>query len=226
MAFSLKNVVPWGRSLDDYRQMFDLSDADLEKRILGCSDGPASFNAELTAQGGSVISLDPLYALEREAIAQRIEATFETVIAQTEQNVDAFIWQTIGSVDELKALRRRAMAAFLEDYSQGKVEGRYLEGSLPTLPFADKQFDLALCSHFLFLYSEQFDKAFHQQAVLELCRVASEVRIFPLLNLAGEPSPHVEPVMSSLRERGLEVCIQTVPYEFQRGAYQMLRIGG
>ena len=32
--------------------MFDLSAADLGRRILGCGDGPASFNAELTAQGG------------------------------------------------------------------------------------------------------------------------------------------------------------------------------
>ncbi len=58
MAFTLDKVVPWGRSLDEYRRMFALTDSDLEKRILGCADGPASFNAELTANGGSVVSCD------------------------------------------------------------------------------------------------------------------------------------------------------------------------
>ena len=224
MAFTLEKVVPWGRSLEEYRRMFALSEADLEKRILGCSDGPASFNAELTAQGGSVVSLDPLYAFGREGIARQIEATFETVMAQTEQHKDTFVWQTIGSVSELKRVRRQAMDAFLDDYPQGKAAGRYLEGSLPVLPFADQRFDLALCSHFLFLYSEPFDEAFHAQALLELCRVAGEVRVFPLLNLAGEPSLHVEPVTAFLRERKLEVSLETVPYEFKCGAYQMLRV--
>ena len=60
--------------------------------------------------------------------------------------------------------------------------------------------------------------------MLELSRVAREVRIFPLVNLAGEASPHVGPIMAALRERKLKVSIERVPYEFQRGAYEMLRI--
>src|SRR5260370_30292561 len=47
----LHEVVPWGRSLDEYRAMFALSEGDLQGRLLGCGDGPASFNAELTALG-------------------------------------------------------------------------------------------------------------------------------------------------------------------------------
>ena len=47
----LEQVVPWGRSLAEYRAMFALSEADLQRRILGCGDGPASFNAEMTAAG-------------------------------------------------------------------------------------------------------------------------------------------------------------------------------
>jgi hypothetical protein len=41
--------------------MFALSDADLRGRVLGCADGPASFNAEATRRGTSIISADPLY---------------------------------------------------------------------------------------------------------------------------------------------------------------------
>ena len=99
-----------------------------------------------------------------------------------------------------------------------------MDAALPALPFADRSFDLALCSHLLFLYSAQLDEAFHAAAALELCRVAAEVRIFPLLALGGRPSPHVEPVAATLRARGYHVSTEAVPYEFQRGGNQMLRV--
>jgi len=47
----LTEVVPWGRTFAEYQLMFGLSQADLEAQILGCGDGPASFNAEMTALG-------------------------------------------------------------------------------------------------------------------------------------------------------------------------------
>ena len=44
MAFELNDVVPWGRTLEEYREMFLLSDEDMLKSIAGFGDGPASFN--------------------------------------------------------------------------------------------------------------------------------------------------------------------------------------
>ncbi len=35
MSFTLEKVVPWVRSFDEYAAMFSLSNADLDKRILG-----------------------------------------------------------------------------------------------------------------------------------------------------------------------------------------------
>jgi hypothetical protein len=49
MAMQLNQVVPFGRSLDEYRAMFSLSDDDLGKEIVCVADGPASFNAEMWA---------------------------------------------------------------------------------------------------------------------------------------------------------------------------------
>jgi hypothetical protein len=49
--FTLDLIVPWGRSFDEYRQMFALTEADLGGRLVGCGDGPASFNAEATRRG-------------------------------------------------------------------------------------------------------------------------------------------------------------------------------
>jgi hypothetical protein len=222
--FTLDQVVPWGRSFDEYRRMFALTDADLHARILGCGDGPASFNAEATRGGTDVVSFDPLYRYDVGQIRERIVATCDQVLEQTRQNAGEFVWETIASVEQLGTARMAAMAAFLDDYESGRKQGRYVEAELPTLPFPDLSFDLAVCSHFLFLYTTQLTEAFHQAAVIELCRVAREVRIFPLLALGGRPSPYVELVAESIRGRGYDVAIEAVAYEFQRGGNQMMRI--
>ncbi len=60
MAFHLDQVVPWERSFDEYVAMFALETQNFGRRILGCGDGPASFNAELSPRGGAVVSVDPL----------------------------------------------------------------------------------------------------------------------------------------------------------------------
>jgi hypothetical protein len=57
MGFTLDKVVPWGRSYDEYVAMFDLTSSDLKLRVIGCGDGPAGFNAELTRRGGTVVSV-------------------------------------------------------------------------------------------------------------------------------------------------------------------------
>jgi len=226
MAFRLDSVVPWGRNLAEYRAMFGLNQQNLAGSILGCADGPASFNAELTNVGGKIVSADPLYAFATEDIKLRIDQTSANILAQTRRNKDQFVWKAIGSVEELGRIRLAAMDRFLSDYDAGRRAGRYVAASLPTLPFADKCFDLALCSHFLFLYSGILDMNFHYSAIRELCRVAGEVRIFPLLDLAGATSLHLPPVAEMLERRGYAVSIQGVNYEFQKGGDQMLRVCG
>ena len=224
--FTLDRVVPWGRSFDEYRHMFALSEQDLQSRILGCADGPAGFNAEASRRGAAVVSCDPLYRCDTRQIRQRIDATFDEMLDQTRRNADEFVWDTITSVDELAALRTSAMETFLADYDEGRTAGRYVEGELPALPFPDQSFDVALCSHFLFLYSDQLGETFHLDAVHELRRVAREVRIFPMLALGCRPSPYVETIVASVRSSGGDVSIEAVPYEFVRGGNQMMRIRG
>ena len=222
--FTLDEVVPWGRSFDEYHRMFALSDDDLTRTVLGCGDGPANFNAEATSRGATVISCDPIYRWEAVHIRERIAATYDRILEQTRRNADEFVWDSIRSVDELGQVRMAAMEAFLDDYTQGKAQRRYVEGELPRLPFPDSSFDLALCSHLLFLYSTQLGEIFHRQSLRDLCRVAREVRIFPLLELGGHRSPHIAPCVDELREAGHDVSIESVSYEFQRGGNQMMRI--
>ena len=222
MAFTLSEVVPWGRSFAEYVAMFALSDADLAGSILGCGDGPASFNAELTRRGGSVTSIDPLYACRVDEIRARVREVTPVILEQTRQSADSFVWTHIRSVDHLKDLRLAATETFLSDFGSPEAARRYHPGGLPTLPYTNGQFDLALCSHFLFLYSSLYSCDFHVDAIAELCRVAAETRIFPLLALDGGESTYLEPVTRSLRERGFSVERRTVRYEFQRGGNQML----
>ena len=222
--FTLDEVVPWGRSFDEYRQMFAFTDEERKLKILDCGAGPASFNAVATRCETSVVSCDPIYRWNAEQIRQRIAATCEKVLEQTRQNGDKFVWDSIRSVEELGALRMAAMTEFLDDYSAGKSEGRYVDAELPVLPFADSSFDLALSSHFLFLYTTQLGGDFHVDAIREMCRVAPEVRIFPLLALDGGQSAYVERIAGEFGSMGLAVSIEQVPYEFQRGGNEMIRI--
>ncbi|MGA1871633.1 MAG: SAM-dependent methyltransferase [bacterium] len=224
MTFTLDKVVPWGRSFHEYMAMFSLSEKDLGKRILACGDGPASFNCILTKRGGHVISTDPLYSLDADAIKSRIHETYETVLEQTRKNKNEFVWTHIPSVEELGRVRMKAMNYFLSDYTEGLAQKRYIKASLPNLPFGDREFDIALCSHFLFLYSDQFSADFHLTSIKELCRVAYQVRIFPLLELGSKKSRHLDGIVTLLTQDGYKVHIEKVSYEFQKGGNEMLRI--
>ena len=224
MAFKLEKVIPWGRSMQEYIRMFDLTPDDLDLRILDCGGGPASFNAEMSRQGYNVVACDPVYQFSAEAIAQRIQETYQTVINGVLANRDKYVWQEIQSPDQMGQLRMAAMRIFLEDLPQGIEQGRYVTAELPVLPFNTSQFELAVCSHLLFTYSDLLSEDFHLASILEMCRVAGEVRIFPLSNISGEASLLLDPVMSELAGRGYRVEIKRVPYEFQKGANQMLRV--
>ena len=218
----LKKIVPWGRSFNEYQKMFALSDIDLRKRILGCGDGPASFNAELTALGGKVISVDPTYQFDAASLKTRIDDAYDEVMPQALKNRNDYVWGSIPSVDALGKMRMDAMNKFIDDFEIGKEAGRYKCESLPKLSFEDKQFDLALCSHYLFLYSDHVGLAEHLASVKELCRVAIETRIYPLVTLKGKISPHLDPVITELNTLGLSAALVPVEYQFQRGAAQML----
>ncbi len=222
MGFTLEEVVPWGRNLEEYRRMFSLTEDDLAGSILGCADGPASVNAELHQWGKHYVSLDPIYQFTAEQIAQRIAATAPVIAEQLEKNQADYQWADYQSPDHLVRVRRAAMDEFLTDFKQNSASDRYITGALPNLPFADRTFDLVLCSHCLFTYSDQLNEAFHQQAVLEMCRVGRVVRIFPLLENSGQPSRHLSSVLAVLKERPITAQKMIVDYEFQRGGNHQL----
>ncbi|MHC4229563.1 MAG: SAM-dependent methyltransferase, partial [Planctomycetota bacterium] len=120
MRFELSQVLPWGRSFDEYVKMFNLSKEDLGMKILGCADGPASFNAEMNRRGRRVVSCDPIYRFSRKQLSTRIEQACEEIVEQTRKNMANFVWSAIGSIEDLRDTRMSAMAQFLTDYDEGK----------------------------------------------------------------------------------------------------------
>lgn len=220
----LEKVVPFGRSLAEYRNMFSLSDDDLNKAIVGVADGPASFNAEMSALGKSVVSVDPLYVLTSHEIERQFYAVVDLIIDQIKETPDDWVWSSHKSPERLKENRVTVLRDFVADYNAGRAEGRYVVGELPQVDFQDGRFELALCSHFLFLYSDHYTYEFHRDAALEMLRVAPEARIFPLLTLMLKPSPYVKPLVEELESKGFRASVERVGYELQRGGNEMLRI--
>lgn len=224
MGLKLDKVIPWGRSFEEYVRMFELTPSDWQSSILDCAGGPASFNAVMYQKGHPVISCDPIYQFTAAEISQRIRDTYSTVVEGVRANLDSYVWREISSPEQLGALRMAAMDEFLADLPQGVAQGRYQAAQLPDLPFDDRTFDLALCSHFIFTYSDVLSCEFHWKSICELCRVASEVRIFPLLNIDGEVSPHLKVMMKKSEKAGYQASIEPVQYEFQKSGDRMLRI--
>lgn len=221
--FDLGGVVPWGRRFDEYRAFFALDDVPAGARMIDVGGGPASFAAEAALRGYDVTATDPIYALDAAAIARRFEETREAMMAGVRLARYRFRWKRYGSPEALERIRRAALGLFLPDFEK-MGRARYVPGELPHLSFADDRFDLALSSHFLFLYGDDLDSAFHVAAVRELARIAREVRIFPLVNLDGRPSSHLPAVMEAVEEMGLFAELVPVDFEFQIGATKMLKV--
>jgi hypothetical protein len=92
VTFRLEDVVPWGRSFDEYVAMFALTERDLGRRILDCGGGPASFNAVAAGRRMDVTTIDPIYAFGPDEIAQRIDATATRIGDELRENSREFVW--------------------------------------------------------------------------------------------------------------------------------------
>lgn len=206
--------------------MFTLTDNDLSGRILGYSDGPSAFNCELTQRGGNVISIDSLYRLTGQQIRKLIDETYPDTIQTFHRKKALFIWKNLKSVHKLGRIRLSAMNDFLADLEWGKLEGRYLDSDLATSSIQEDNFDLAVCSHHLFTQTSHMTTEFHVNTIKEMARVATEVRIFPLLENGAVLSRHLLPTIGALRDAGYRVKIEKVAYEFLAGGNQMLKVSG
>ena len=220
-------VLVSARSYDEYIAMFDLTATDLAGPVLDCPGGAAGFTATALAGGRDVTAVDPAYAGGPAALADlAVRAADEArrghayLLAHAEDYVWTFF------ADPADHLDRRLAAVEVFAAGVAARPDRYVTGALPDLPFADASFDLALCSHLLFTYADRFDAAWHLAALLELSRVAAEVRVFPLVShVDGRPYARLDRLRDDLAAHGVASEVRRAGYELQRGGDEMLVLG-
>lgn len=214
----------WGHSLKNYLLMFDLKDTDLQESILDVAAGASSFNAEMFHRGYRITSCDPLYANPPDKITTQVNKMLDNLERRIDENQAKFTWRYELSPKDLMQKQRAMANIFLKDYAEGLEQKRYLPDALPTLNFKDYQFALALCANFLFDGPYNTDLDFQLASIIEMCRVAREARIFPLLDDNGDISPHVGPIMAALQAKDYGVEVREVAFQLQQNGNAMLRI--
>jgi hypothetical protein len=221
----IDKVVLLGRTFDEYRRIFALDEASLQREvILDAASGVSSFCAEGCARGYNITACDMIYHYSPDEIEWKCAQDLQDVTAKLSAIADLYIWKEFPDVNALTRQRQRAYRRFLRDYRQ-KPLTRYVPTIFPQSGFETGGFTLTLVSHLLFLYEDQLDYTFHSDTLRELLRITSgEVRIYPITNLRGERSVYVNPLMADAALAGYDFEIVHVDYEFLKNANQMLSI--
>jgi hypothetical protein len=183
-------------NLADYRQIFALTDQDLQKNILAYPAGISSVNAELYKLGQPIISGDPLYHLSLSEIRNHARHM------------------------HLDDQQRESLELFLADYELGKLQRRYRVMPAPPPSTVKESFDLLLCSDFLFSQNNYTNSS--QELMQALCQLATEIRVFPLpeKSVAAE----LGPIMLAFQQRNFGVEVRAVNYPQGAPANAMLRV--
>ncbi len=220
-AQAIGQLIITSRPFSDYQDMFLLTDADLVAGpILDCPGGASPFGAQVRARGGTVVSVDPAYRIPREELSARVSRDLGHSATWTAENAHNFDWDYLGSPDSLRRLFEVSADMFFADYLSDRQ--RYVAATLPELPFSCAAFRLAVCSHLLFCYPEFLTYDGHLAGLLELIRVADELRVYPLVDTCGRPYPKLDELRTALAEHGVRTEIRTAACTYIVGADQLL----
>lgn len=213
----------WIYGKEDYQQMFALTEDDLNKRILDYPGNLSTFNAQMYHDGFSVVSGDVAYDSQPDDIQPYIDEVFKLHVGDLKSLTNRLKDPSESNFNAIVDTWTVRKEMFEKDYSAGYQQQRYRSMQLPTLPFPDHHFELLLCSDLVF-HTKLLESNSVTDCVSELCRVAEEVRIFPLLNQAGEISAALGPVMLYLQQKNFGVEVRQVAFEKIKGGNAMLRI--
>jgi SAM-dependent methyltransferase len=223
----------FGRTGVEACRFFNLNLADWRgASLLDCPGGPGSVAPLARGFGLEVLAVDPLYALETEALERRCREDIAFTMERLSQSSTV---RTDFNLEQYHREKLGALQAFLAD-RQAQPES-YIPGVLPELPLADRSFDLVLSGHLLFAYApladgglykmDCFDLAWHRRALAELLRVCRrELRIFPAhtITMPARVHPYVAPLLDGL-PAGWEASLEPTSYDQgAAGETPMLRI--
>jgi len=220
----LKDIVLIGRTFNEYYKMFNVISISKNDKILDVASGVSSFCAEANALGYDATASDRIYCFLAEDIEKKCAKDLETTMKEMAEVKDLFKWKFFKNIEELEKQRKKAYKTFIADFKK-PVKVAYVNTEYPKNSFKDKQFTIALISHFLFLYDEFLDYEFHKQTIKEIIRITSEeIRIFPIVNLKGKRSQFVDKLMKDKEFANNKIKIMKVDYEFVKGGNEMLII--
>ncbi|UPM43915.1 class I SAM-dependent methyltransferase [Halocatena salina] len=213
-----------GRTFEEYVHMFDLDPAALAgQTVLDCPSGVGSFVRTANDHGINAMGVDIAYGKSTARLLQLANTDHKRVVAQLREKSSLFEWGFYGDTDGRSRYLKRAYEEFLDDFEDNR--DRYVHAALPVLPFNSDSFSVVLSAHFLFLYGDRLDREFHLPSLRELARVATEeVRVFPLSELDTNRYHELDSIVKTLETEGYTTEQVSVPFEFQRGATEMLRI--
>ena len=222
-GLQLDRVVLLGRTFAEYCGYFLLDPEEWRgKRVLDVAGGVSSFCAEANDAGVLATSVDPIYSMTQEEIARISGRDLEKVIAAV-GGLPTYRWTTYRDPEHVRELREHAIRRFLKDLPQHPE--RYRVGALPSLPFKEREFDLALVSYLLFAYEANFSYGFHRDSIMELMRVTrGETRIYPTVTFEAEPSLYVEQLKADPVCAGFRFEIVRTEFEFLAGSNCFLRV--
>jgi hypothetical protein len=220
----MRKWVLWGHRFSEYQDMFNCQMSWENKKVLEFACGPTTVNAELTAKGAHIISTDPFFFEDLAQTQQRFEDDFVKQMQHMQKYPNRFNFEQYGGMETFFNYRRQGFETFFLDYQAGLQSGRYQLAEGPKLPFENASFDIAFCSSFLFADFANQDLAFQLAWIKELARVAEDVRIYPLTNQLGEPSPLLGPVLLALQNENYRVSVQEVPFRLVPASNAMLQV--
>lgn len=126
------------RTFDEYVKMFSLSTADLDRRILDCTGGASSFTAEVSENGGTIYSVDPLYAQPADVIERKTWAGVARASNNVRTDPAAYDWSYMEHPDSHFMVRSSAARRFLTHKSEAALH--YLPAELSHLTISSAIF--------------------------------------------------------------------------------------
>jgi len=222
---NLNKVALIGRTFEEYDKIFRLSDFNsYHINILDVGSGVSSFCAEAQDLGMNITAMDPIYGHNAEELAIKCEQDIDLIIKELDGVENLYIWNIFKNKEHLRKYREEAHKKFIKHYRNNRNKF-YLSESMPKTSFNNKQFNLVISSHLLFLYDHIFDYMFHEETIKEMLRITSkEIRIFSLLKLYGKKSIYLYDILEYLDLNYVKWSIQKVDYEFIRGGNEMLKL--
>ncbi|MGF7047475.1 hypothetical protein J2T13_001980 [Paenibacillus sp. DS2015] len=221
---NLSRVVFIGRTFDEYLKIFNLTREELAgRKILDCPAGACSFTAIANQNGIDVTATDIAYYHPVNELEKKGLEDIEHAIEYVEKLQNDYVWNYFKSIAELKQHRVQALTECVRDMKHSPA--RYVPAFLPELPFSDREIELTLSAHLLFMYADKLDYDFHMKTIQELMRVTQkEIRIFPLVDGLSRRYEYLDEILAFIHAQGWTTEEIKVPYEFLKGANTMLKI--